>query len=187
MKPPINEKIRAYRQAKKISQKNFATMLGVAQNTLSELETGRYFPNPEHISKLEKLGVKLQENTLQQLSKNLITSLCGIIPGFRCNHPKQLKDQDLPKKDAEWIRYRSDHFGIRIKPEEGLWVNYQLKLRGLTHQALGDQLGIRRDTVTKVIRGIRRSARVEEALFRTLGFHSFEAMIAASRGKRGAA
>jgi hypothetical protein len=69
--------------------------------------------------------------------------------------------------------------GIRIKPREGLWVNYQLRLRGITHQKLGDQLGIRRDTVTKVIRGTWRSARVEEALPRVLGYPSFEAMIAA--------
>jgi hypothetical protein len=37
--------------------------------------------------------------------------------------------------------------------------------------------------VTKVIRGTRRSARVEEALPQTLGYPSLEAMIAAARGK----
>ena len=71
--------------------------------------------------------------------------------------------------------------GIRIKPREGLWVNYQLKLRGITHQNLADQLGVRRDTVTKIIRGTGRSARIEEALYKTLDFPSFEALIAASR------
>ena len=70
--------------------------------------------------------------------------------------------------------------GIRIKPEEGLWLNYQLKLHGVTHQNLADQLGIRRDTVTKILRGIRHSSRVEEALYKTLGFSSFEAMTIAS-------
>ncbi|MDR2759562.1 MAG: hypothetical protein LBB78_09285 [Spirochaetaceae bacterium] len=75
--------------------------------------------------------------------------------------------------------------GIRIKPREGLWINYQLRLRGITHQKLGDHLGIRRDTVTKVIRGTRRSFRVEEALPRILGYPTFEAMIAAARGKGG--
>jgi hypothetical protein len=75
--------------------------------------------------------------------------------------------------------------GIRIKPREGLWINYQLRLRGITHQKLGDRLGIRRDTVTKVIRGTRRSARVEEALPQTLGYPSFEAMIAAAKGHEG--
>jgi predicted DNA-binding protein (UPF0251 family) len=73
--------------------------------------------------------------------------------------------------------------GIRIKPKEGMWINYQLRLRGITHQKLADQLGIRRDTVTKIITGARHSTRVEDALYQTLGHPSFEAMIAASRGK----
>jgi len=73
--------------------------------------------------------------------------------------------------------------GIRIKPREGMWINYQLRLRGITHQKLADQLGIRRDTVTKIITGARHSTRVEDALYKTLGFQSFEAMIAVSRGK----
>ena len=77
--------------------------------------------------------------------------------------------------------------GIRIKPEDGLWVSYQLKLRGITHQNLADQLGIRRDTVTKILRGIRHSTRIEEALYKTLGFSSFEAMIAASHRSNGGA
>jgi CRP-like cAMP-binding protein len=73
--------------------------------------------------------------------------------------------------------------GIRIKPREGLWINYQLRLRGITHQKLADQLGIRRETVTKIIRGIRHSTRIEDTLYQTLGYPSFEAMIAAARGK----
>jgi len=73
--------------------------------------------------------------------------------------------------------------GIRIKPKEGMWINYQLRLRGITHQNLAAQLGIKRESVTKVITGGRQSQRVETALYQTLGYPSFEAMIAASRGK----
>ena len=73
--------------------------------------------------------------------------------------------------------------GIRIKPREGLWINYQLRLRGITHQKLADQLGIRRDTVTKIIRGIRHSTRIEDTLYQTLGYPSFEAMITAANGR----
>ena len=78
-------------------------------------------------------------------------------------------------------RNKRKAMGIRIKPKEGLWVNYQLKLRGITHQKLADQLGVKRNTVTKIICGACRSARIEDALFQTLGFPSFEAMISASR------
>jgi CRP-like cAMP-binding protein len=73
--------------------------------------------------------------------------------------------------------------GIRIKPREGLWINYQLRLRGITHQKLADKLGIRRETVTKIIGGVRHSTRIEDTLYQTLGYPSFEDMIAAARGK----
>jgi len=73
--------------------------------------------------------------------------------------------------------------GIRIKPKEGMWINYQLRLRGLTHQKLAETLGLKREAVTKIVTGARHSTRVETALYQTLGYSSFEAMIAASRGK----
>ena len=73
--------------------------------------------------------------------------------------------------------------GIRIKPKEGMWINYQLRLQGITHQKLADQLGLKRESVTKIVTGARHSTRVETALYQTLGYPSFEAMIAASRGK----
>jgi len=73
--------------------------------------------------------------------------------------------------------------GVRIKRTEGMWVSYQLRLRGITHQKLAEQLGIRREAVTKVINGVFHSTRVENALYLTLGYPSFEDMIAAARGK----
>jgi len=73
--------------------------------------------------------------------------------------------------------------GIRIKRTEGMWINYQLRLRGITHQKIADQLGIRREGVTKIINGVHHSTRVEDTLYRILGYPSFDAMIAASHGK----
>jgi hypothetical protein len=52
---------------------------------------------------------------------------------------------------------------------------------------LADQLGLKRESVTKIITGGRQSNRVETALYQTLGYPSFEAMMAASRGKGGVA
>jgi transcriptional regulator with XRE-family HTH domain len=77
--------------------------------------------------------------------------------------------------------------GIRIKPKEGMWINYQLRLRGITQQDLAGKLGVRQATVAQVITGRARSTRIEEALYQTLGYPSFEAMIAASRGHEGSA
>jgi len=81
------------------------------------------------------------------------------------------------------LRNKRKNVGIRIKRREGMWITYQLRLRGITHQKLADQLGVRRESVTKIINGIRYSSRIETALYQALGYPSFEAMIAASQGK----
>jgi len=73
--------------------------------------------------------------------------------------------------------------GIRIKPNEGLWIVYQLRLRGIRPIDLCRKLGVKSSTMSQVLSGIRRSGRIEETLYRSLGYTSFEAMIAASRGK----
>jgi transcriptional regulator with XRE-family HTH domain len=71
----------------------------------------------------------------------------------------------------------------RIKPKEGLWITYQLRLRGITQKKLATQLGVRDSTVCQIIRGLGSSRRIEDALYQTLGYDSFEAMIAAASGK----
>jgi hypothetical protein len=73
--------------------------------------------------------------------------------------------------------------GIRIKPKEGLWIIYQLRLKGIKQSDLCRKLGVKSSSVSQVLSGVRRSNRIEETLYQTLGYTSFEAMIAASRGK----
>jgi len=73
--------------------------------------------------------------------------------------------------------------GIRIKPKEGLWIYYQLRLKKINQTDLSKKLGINSSTISNVLSGKRRSVRIEEALYQVLGYSSFEAMIAASRGK----
>jgi hypothetical protein len=73
--------------------------------------------------------------------------------------------------------------GIRIKPKEGLWITYQLRLRGITQKKLAAQLGVRASTVGQIISGWRSSRHIETALYQTLGYPSFEAMIIAAKGK----
>jgi CRP-like cAMP-binding protein len=75
--------------------------------------------------------------------------------------------------------------GIRIKPKEGMWVSYQLRLRGITHQNIADILGVNRRTVTTILTGRGHSTRIETTLYQTLGYPSFEAMIAAARKNYG--
>jgi hypothetical protein len=73
--------------------------------------------------------------------------------------------------------------GIRIKPNEGLWIIYQLRLRGISQVDMAAKLGVNPRTVNQILRGIRHSTRIEDTLYQTLGYPSFESMIAASRGK----
>ena len=55
--------------------------------------------------------------------------------------------------------------GIRIKPKEGLWINYQLRLAGIRQMDLARQLGVNSSTIALVLYGKRRSMRVETALY----------------------
>ena len=73
--------------------------------------------------------------------------------------------------------------GIRIKPREGLWIIYRLKLKGISQADMAAKLQVKASTVNQILHGVRRSARIETALYQTLGYPSFEAMIASSRGK----
>jgi len=77
--------------------------------------------------------------------------------------------------------------GIRIKPNEGLWIIYQLRLKGISQTEMAARLGRSLKTVNDVLRGRQHSTPVEDALYQALGYPSFESMIAASRGKRGTA
>lgn len=73
--------------------------------------------------------------------------------------------------------------GIRIKPQEGLWIVYRLRLAGIRQIDLAARLGISTATVAKVLAGRTKSTRLETALYQILGYPSFEVMIAAARDK----
>jgi len=80
-------------------------------------------------------------------------------------------------------RHNRKIVGIRIKPNEGLWIIYQLRLKGISQADIATKLQVKAPTVNQILRGTRRSTRIETALYQTLGYPTFEAMIAASRGK----
>ncbi|MDR1286781.1 MAG: hypothetical protein LBK08_04145 [Treponema sp.] len=79
-------------------------------------------------------------------------------------------------------RHKRKMLGIRIKPKEGLWISYKLRLKGITGRSFAAKFGVRESTASQVINGKRSSRRIETALYETLGYPSFEAMIAAARG-----
>jgi transcriptional regulator with XRE-family HTH domain len=77
--------------------------------------------------------------------------------------------------------------GTPINPRKGCWINYQLRLNGITQAAVAFRAGCNNRTVSDFLRGRKNSERVKKALAETLGYPSFEALIAASRGHDGGA
>jgi transcriptional regulator with XRE-family HTH domain len=73
--------------------------------------------------------------------------------------------------------------GIRIRPKDGLWIVYQLRLAGIRQADFAARLGVSTATVSKVLAGRTKSARIETALCKVLGYESFEAMLDAAKGK----
>ena len=73
----------------------------------------------------------------------------------------------------------------RIEPKDGIWIIYQLTLKGIKQVDLCQKLGVKPSTMTHVIHGRNRSGRIEEALYKTLGYSSFEAMLIACRSQEG--
>jgi hypothetical protein len=75
--------------------------------------------------------------------------------------------------------------GITINPRKGCWVNYQLRLAGITQAAVAQRAGCNNRTVSDFLRGRKNSERVRKALADALGYESFEQLLAASRGHDG--
>jgi len=73
--------------------------------------------------------------------------------------------------------------GLLSTPKDGCWIRYQLSLKGLNLTIMGDRLGVTQQAVGRVTAGKSRSKRIESAIAKTLGYHSFEEMLADARGK----
>jgi len=73
--------------------------------------------------------------------------------------------------------------GITITPKKGCYINYMLRVRSITHETIGQRAGVSSQMVSAFLRGVKNSEKVKKAIAEALGFPSFEAVIAASRGK----
>jgi hypothetical protein len=84
-------------------------------------------------------------------------------------------------------RARRKAMGIAINPRKGCWINYQLRLAGITQAVVAEKADCNNRTVSDFLRGRKNSERVKKALTEVLGYESFEKLIAASRGHDGGA
>jgi transcriptional regulator with XRE-family HTH domain len=75
--------------------------------------------------------------------------------------------------------------GLTISPRKGCWIKYQLNLRNIKYKTVAEKAGVSEEMITQVIKGRKNSEKVKRALTEVLGYSSFEALIAASRGHDG--
>jgi transcriptional regulator with XRE-family HTH domain len=88
---------------------------------------------------------------------------------------------------ARISRARRKAMGITITPRKGCWIKFQLNLRNITYKTVAEKAGVSANMINHFIKGRKNSERVRKALAETLGYPSFEALIAASRGHDGGA
>ena len=73
--------------------------------------------------------------------------------------------------------------GITITPKKGCYINYMLRVRSITHEAVAAKAGTSSQMVSAFLRGVKNSEKVKRAIADVLGYPSFDAVVAASRGK----
>jgi len=73
--------------------------------------------------------------------------------------------------------------GMTLPHRTGCWIKYQLNLRNLTYDTVAEKAGVHVSMITHFLRCRKNSEKVKAAIAEVLGFPSFDAVIAASRGK----
>jgi transcriptional regulator with XRE-family HTH domain len=73
--------------------------------------------------------------------------------------------------------------GITITPQKGCYINYMLRVRGITQATVAARAGCNNRNVSDFLRGRKNSEKVKGALAAVMGYESFEKLLAASHGK----
>jgi lambda repressor-like predicted transcriptional regulator len=66
--------------------------------------------------------------------------------------------------------------------EQGAWINYQLKRRGITQRDVGLAAKVSGPMVNRVLYGLKTSARVQRVIAASLGFDNWNELLAARGG-----
>jgi hypothetical protein len=74
-----------------------------------------------------------------------------------------------------------------ITPEEGCWIQYQLKLNGFTQYTVAQEANVVTQMVSQFLCGDKDSKRVRTALCKVLGYRSFESLLANVPQEKGGA
>jgi len=81
------------------------------------------------------------------------------------------------------IRARRKKMGIAITPQKGCYINYMLRVRGITQETVATKAGVTQHMVSQVLCGVKNSEKVKNALAEILGYESFDTLLAFVFGK----
>lgn len=70
LKKELGKNIQKYRKLNKITQEKLAELIGVEINSISSIETGKYFPSPDNLVKIA-MALNLNISTLFCFKENL--------------------------------------------------------------------------------------------------------------------
>lgn len=70
----------------------------------------------------------------------------------------------------------------RADREQGAWITYQMKVRGVTQQGLAQGLGVTQQMIQRVAYGVSTSHRVRQALAKALGFETWTDLVGSRQG-----
>ena len=66
---------------------------------------------------------------------------------------------------------------LDVTSEEGMYIQYQLKLKGYTYAGIAAELDCSRSAVQKVVTGQSHSCRIEKEVASVLGYESWNTML----------
>jgi transcriptional regulator with XRE-family HTH domain len=160
----LHKAIRAFRLKQNWKQKELTKRMGISTELMSDFELGISFPGPKYMERINALGANIRPSFLSPL----VQKICRTI---------RRKINLLKRSDPAFLE------GVFISKRERLWIQEQMLKKNLRHKDVAEKAGCSRANVTSAMRGQVRSARVQRAVAELLGYPSFEAMIAAARGK----
>jgi hypothetical protein len=70
----------------------------------------------------------------------------------------------------------------RADRAQGSWINYQMKLSGVTQKLVATMAGVSRQMVQRVAYGVSTSAKVQRAIAQALGYKTWSELVAARQG-----
>jgi len=74
-------------------------------------------------------------------------------------------------------------FSMNITREQGLYIQYRLKLKGKNNANIAREIGCSKEAVRQIIAGQKHSKRIEKVIADILGFKSWNSLVTNLRAK----